>query len=68
MWFVVTDAGILLHLSKENSYYASVYMHACRDTFVISIFKDAGNNTEYWAWDDYRIAGNICGNCVVLYF
>ena len=22
---MVTDAGILLHLSKENSYYASVY-------------------------------------------
>ena len=47
MRFVVTDAGILLHLSKENSYYASVYMQDCRDAFVISIFKDAGNNTEY---------------------
>ena len=32
MWFVVTGAGILLHASKKNSYYASVYM---MPTFVI---------------------------------
>ena len=42
MWFVVTHTGIVLHVSKEYSYYASVYMHACRDTFVTSAFK------EYW--------------------
>ena len=44
--------------------------HASADiiTAVCSIFKDAGNNTEYWAWADYRIVGNICGNCVVQFY
>ena len=41
MWFVVTSAGVLSHISKGNSYYGTAYwMHASRDTFFIMSFHN----------------------------